>query len=163
MAVAALALAFGILVGIYVVQAFQPEPFDPLGEYPIQQVANTVPGVSGPAVLLGQDLSVSGTKCNDTNKQVAVRGQYEWVLTVPPGTTVPHPPGTGIRLPGCTAFVFSNPMPDRVIARSQSLYEQTGKNPVWRISGFEIPYDEEHGAGVKQTFVSENFTVVVGP
>ena len=160
--VVALALVAGLAGGYGLWTALRPDRYDPLGEYPIQTVESRVEGVAGPAVGVGEDLVVSGTKCNDADHPVTVRGNVEWVLTVPPGTTVSLPRGAGVRAPGCQVFTFSNPMPLEVVERSFELFQSTDQNPVWRISGIETPYNHAQ-TGAPRVFTSENFTVVVEP
>ena len=160
-AVVTLAVALGLTLGFVLYQSTRPERWDPLGPYPVQTVLSRVEGVKGPAVMLGDDLRVAGQKCNASSRPVTTRGSYEWVMVIPPGSIIPAGSGSAIRVPGCTAFDYLNPMPEAVVARSEKVKANTGVDPVWRISGKDTPYSVKHGVGEPRTYISENFTIVV--
>ena len=148
--------AMALLAAVVVTVLAAPDPFDPLGDYPAQRVLNRVPGVEGPAVPVGDDLRVTGVKCNDSDRAVQVRGAYAWVSVDPRGSTVYVGGGLSERDPGCTTFRFANPMPPEVIARASRL----GRS-VWHLVGFDIPLrGNGRGEGERVDWQTENFTII---
>lgn len=154
-------VAFGAVVVLLVVlinHLLEPPPFDPLGEFPVQIVQNRVPGVDGPAVVLGTGVRVRSTKCADS--EVTVSGEWFWVSAEPRGSTVPAGSTPAFTRPaGCVTTEYSNPMPDEVVQRTEELLSE-GVAPSWYITGTETPLDDDGREGVAQVWQTENFVVV---
>lgn len=136
-----------------VVTLLKPKPFDPL-TFPLQTVETRVPGIKGPAVLVGKPIRVTGQKCSGAASTISVAGEFQWQSFKPAGTIVPAGHGVGKREPGCTGFDFSNPMPGAVSAAARRL----GHRSVWIITGDEKP-TQAHG--VRQVWRTQPFTIVV--
>lgn len=160
------ALAGGAIVlacvAIYAWRTDEEPPFDPLGTYATQDVFNRVPGVDGPAVRIGDDVTVRGTKCNDTTAPVQVTTRLYWRTAVPAGTVIAYPaldaPNT--RTPGCTTRRYVNEIPDEVVRRSRQFHAD-GITPVWFLIGTDTPINPDNGqAGVTRTWQTENFAIL---
>ena len=154
------ALASLALLGFVVIRQWtESAPFDPLGQYPPQEVMNRTAGVRGPSAHVGDDVVVTGIKCNDSDVPVTVRGSYSWVSVEPRGAVVPTGEGLTQRRPGCETFRFENPMPDEVIQRSEELLDR-GITPIWYIAGFDEPIAHDGTVGVRRAWQTENFSIV---
>lgn len=128
----------------------ESQTWDPLGEYPVQEVHSRVPNVDGPAVSLtgNVELRSTGTKCNDWPEPVDILGYLRWVRIEPRGLEIVTFNGIeDTREPGCETFMFSNPLPDGLT------------EGVWQIRGREVPQREARN-GVPRRIQSQNFTVV---
>lgn len=145
---------FGLSLALFVT-AGDPAPWNPLGDYPIQVVGPLVPRVGGVATITVNDrVPIIGTKCNNADHKVDVRGMYEWKRVDPLGVAVPGAASGGVRLPGCTTFSFLNPIPDAIVA------DVLARGPsIWQITGIETPLDKDGGEGVPRTYQSENFRI----
>lgn len=155
-----------VLVASLLFNAYGPtnkvELYSPMGEFPLQQVNNTVTDVIGPAVMVGDDLNVTATRCSKIDKPLDVKGQYFWKLIDPPSFTVAAIPlSPGIIPPGCTTTVFLNKMPTEVISRSIVIFRDTGIFPVWQIQGEATAYRKNGEKGQTKFWQTQNFTVVV--
>lgn len=126
--------------------------WNPLGEYPIQIVAEL-------EQELGGDVEVTGIKCNNTDEPVTVRGSLSWRSVDPAGTTVLVGEGVADRQPGCVATTFVNPQPDEVQARTVELCDTGLESVAWQIVGIETP-TRETGDGVPRSYQSENITII---
>jgi len=135
----------------------QPDQYDPLGEYPVQEVMNRLPGVDVPALRLGDTVEVVGTKCNNTNNPVTVEGRSSWVSVEPPGGAYASGEGIGTRDPGCVEKIYQNVIPKEVEERSSVFFEQGKEYVVWRITGVETPADEPNG--VSRSWTTVNFRI----
>lgn len=158
-AMTAIVVTVGILLGGVVGRALQPEPWSPLGDYPTQSIEVRQSPGEIPRFELGEDatIPVKGTKCNDTNTPVTVVGTLSWVSIDPRGSVFLIAEGTGERLPGCTTTRFENQIPPEVIARQRELGLA---EMVWAIQGTETPVrDGEEGVVVPWT--TENFVLVM--
>ena len=135
---AAVALA-GACIGV----ARSVEPWDPLGEFPLQSItAVTVEGVD-----------VTGTKCY--LERVDVIGSFWWQTVDPPGTVASVRAGAGEDREGCITFEFVNLYPDEVLELDARL-----GGAVWVLAGVETPIDAEGGReGVPHTWRTEPFTI----
>lgn len=159
LAVAVAVASIVTLVLVLVAQVLDEPPFDPLGEYPTQQVRSRVEGMEGPAAMVGDVVVVAGIKCNGSDRPVKVRGSLSWVSIDPRGSIVQVGGGTAMRSPGCTSFRFENPMPDAVRDRSVELLGR-GIVPIWHITGYEEPIAPNGHPGVRRDWQTENFMVV---
>ena len=140
MLVAAVVLA-GVVAAQQAYIQSRPEPRDVL-LYPDQRVLSRVEGAIRPAVRLGDDLVVQGTKCNRSEDHVSVRGTTSWAAVDPPGSVVETGRGQAIRAPGCTTVEFRNAIPPAVAARTRALTATAGVACVsWRVTGTETPTD----------------------
>ena len=148
-AVASLGLA-GVLTAQYVLD---PNPFDPLGKYPVQQVTS-------PVVTNGEAITVDATKCSTAPESVTVKGTFYWVSVVPGGYKVFGGGGVGERVPGCTKFHYTNPMPADMVAINEHLFGQGIAQVTWRLVGGDIPIDVDGSEGVPRPYHSTSFTVV---
>ena len=156
------ALVGAALIAWLAVIITRPDVFDPLGDYPTQQIVNELaPGASSVVLAPGQQARVRGTKCNNASEPVKVRGSYGWVSVDPGGTYVPVATGNeNIRVPGCTTQTFLNDMPDGVTDAVRRFAARGITRSVWRITGTEVPQDPKTGAqGEARIWVTENFTI----
>lgn len=116
------------------------EPQDVLDNKVPQNVGNRLGGVSAviPAATLGEQISVTGTKCNRSGEPVQVSGVIYWQTVTPPGTTIPAGGGQSTRQPGCDTRTYMNPMPDKVRERTEQIVADDGRKWVeWQIVGHE--------------------------
>jgi hypothetical protein len=151
---------FLVIGGLYLANVIDTTAdFAPLDNSRVQTVNNTVSGVSGPAVLVGQDVSVTGTKCNTTKDPVTVQGVTSWVTINPSGTVLDAFRGTGVRTPGCTTRTFNNQMPAAVIARTKELHASGVKHVTWQVIGLETPVAK--GKVVSARWATQTFEIVV--
>jgi hypothetical protein len=149
----AIAATIGYIVGT-------PDVWDPLGEYPVQTVESRLDGVEGPAVVAGGELTVKGVKCAD--EAVKVEGAVAWSTVDPPGTLIELPSrGIARRDVGCTSFTFRNKMPAGVLDRVRELAASGQTISVWRISGEDVPSDDEGRKGSPRLWTTDNFKIVV--
>ena len=135
----------------------QHEPWNPLGNYPEQIVTSRVSGINGPAVHTTRKLFVTGTKCNNTDKEVAIRGSTFWQAVNPDGTNtgiiIPGFIGVGIRPPGCITRHFNNLIPlDVVIAVNAGI-------KLWILSGSDVPV-RPSGTGVPHLWRTQPFMII---
>jgi hypothetical protein len=126
------------------------KPYHPLGDYPVQTVNSRVPRVPGPAVYLGDPVSITGTKCIIAKNPVPVRGvstlasrddRQPPIILVKPGTGLPQ-----IRQPGCATNTFVNAWVEGLTVG------------VWRFEGADTVTDGNK-TQIK-TFWSQDFQVV---
>jgi len=134
----------------------KPAPYDPLGDYPVQKVTTSIPGVLGPATTTDGVVLVTGTKCNNSRSAVTVRGETAWQSIDPRGGMVPLGHAIAHRQAGCETRTFANPVPPEVA----EITERLGGKVIWRITGTETPLDRHGHEGVPRTWVTENFTVI---
>lgn len=161
---AALGGGVAVLVAVAVAAwaAAPPPPFDPLPVSETQTVKSRVFGVDGPAVLAGDDVKVSGRRCNNSDATIQVRGNLTWQSVLPRGSTMGEQVfAPGPLIVGCTSFNFSNPMPPVVVERIEALSRQGIDHSVWRIAGDATPIDPDTGEpGVTRHYTTDNFTIV---
>ena len=119
------------------------EPWNPLGEYPVQIVE----------VVSSTRIEVRGTKCNDTSEPVTVYGELSWRRAEPPGFSTDIRSGSTERIPGCTTQVFLNDIPEEVLALNRP-------GDLWAINGTEWPIDENGERGIPRTWTTENFELL---
>lgn len=188
-----LTIAFGVIIALASASAalliyewLQPDPYDPFGEYPLQQViAPTVPHdvslVAGqvqlieyPTVSISDgETNVTGQKCMDSNLDgpVPVAGELVWQGVAPKSGIAYEQSGQDAdpgRAPGCTPFDFVNPIPPEVIAQAEAHFArliEDGQEPVWvvNINGREWPLDDDGqrvDPSVTQTWTTVNFALV---
>ena len=136
------------------------EVWDPLGDYPIQEVTSTVPGVNGPATTIDGTVDVSAIKCNNTAREVNVETTLAWRSVEPRGATWNRGGSIAVRGPGCESLTFSNVIPDPVVALIEAQHDAGFTEPVWQIVGPETPIRADGADGQRQTWRTQNFTVV---
>lgn len=133
--------------------------FDPLGDYPTQQILNeTVSDV--PTLTLLEDVIVEGIKCSNETRPVQVSGVTTWVSVEPPGSIIQVGEGTALRNPGCEEFVFVNPIPPDVADRTLELFRDGLGSVEWRITGIETPIREDGKRGEPRTWTTEPFLII---
>ena len=158
--VAVVAMTLLVVATVYVV-VLKPGPYNPLGEYPVQQVVSTVPGVMGPAVHVGGVVIVEGTKCNESGEVVGIEASLAWSSIDPRvGSVQIFDAVPGTREPGCPAFHFENEMPAEVIRRTQAAFVRGHDAVVWQIAGVETPISPDGHRGNPRAFQTQNFTIV---
>lgn len=146
-------VSIGVLILAFVVS--RPDPlWDPLGDYPVQQVTGPTPhafSVSDPAAAI----PIRAIKCNNSDRPVKVRGTVEWRRVSPLGQVIAVGGGTAERTPGCQSFNYENTIPAEV--RESVL---TNGTSTWQISGEETPIREDGTRGESRAWQSENFKLV---
>lgn len=141
--------------------ASEPAPWNPLGEYHVQAVAERVPGVDGPAAVLGAPLHVEGTKCNESGEPVEVTGTLRWQSIDPAGASGGHVTVNAVRSPGCVTRDFLNPVPPDVLRLMRAAIMARGGQPVvWAVTGEDTPLAPDGRRGVPRIWRTENFTIV---
>ena len=150
-----------IIAWLIVLQVAAP-PFDPLGDYAVQRVVNPLrPGDTAVVLAPGEAADVRGTKCNQADRPVKVRGSYGWSSVDPGGSYVAVIVNAeNQRAPGCTTQTFRNDMPDGVTDLVARWARDGVFRSVWKITGTELPIEPESGAyGVPRVWVTDNFTI----
>lgn len=132
-------LLLAVVLASSIAGLFEKDPWNPLGEYPIQRITE----------VNDSFVHSSGVKCNDTDQPVDVRGSFGWQRVSPPGFAVELGSGTAVRSPGCERFEFDNNIPDTVRAADVP-------GALWRITGVEIPF-RDSGEGVARAWETETF------
>ena len=136
------------------------EVWDPLGDYPTQEVTSTVRGIEGPATHIDGTVNVHATKCNDTSMPVDVETTLTWRSVEPRGAAWQRGSSLAVRDPGCESLSFANPIPGPVQELIEAQYRAGYPEPVWQIVGTETPVREDGSDGKRQTWRTENFKVV---
>lgn len=157
-AVAVCLIAAAAIIGYLVAK---PSTWDPLGEYPIQNVESRIDGQTGPAIKVGDVLLVSGVKCSTI--PVQVRGTIGWISVDPPGTNIALPSGLTRRPEGCTAFAYKNVIPPEVVDRVHQLATNGIFESTWRITGSDTPIDAHGLEGSIRVWTTTNFKIVGTP
>jgi hypothetical protein len=143
---------FVVAASIVFAELRTPDVWDPLGDYPVQTVAD-----SDHSLRVDGLITVDAVKCAD--EQVHVRGVLSWQAMDPPGSVIETGSGTSVRAEGCETFTFQNPIPREVRDVIEAQHANGIAAPVWRITGTETPFDADR-TGVARTWVTENFVVV---
>lgn len=136
---AGIALTMIVVGALYVLTG--EDPWDPLGDYPVQEVLSVEDG----------HVLVEGTKCNDSNGPVRVRGTFNWQRVSPRGFIVSLGEGVAVREVGCVTQTFDNTIPAEVL-------EVNKPGDVWRLLGTETPINGREGVPV--TWQTENFELL---
>lgn len=150
--------------------------WDPLGEFPIQTVTNTVEGRetssmagasvrSTPTLFWDEEVLVTGIKCvkegeGDENGQVDITSTLYWSAIEPPGSLYEVGHGANKRGPGCIASDYANPIPNQVMDRLKELKRRGVEESVWIIHGEEIPVKEDGTKGKERDWRTVNFTII---
>ena len=150
--------------------------YAPLRPYGTQTVMNTQ------RFVLPSDpvLHIRAVKClaAGVDEPVKVFGKTQWLLVVPPGTSVPGNESTGVRYPanvetprvngyrpptadksGCIRVEYANPLPDAVLASAAKVCQATGLPSLWKYTGTETPEDANGRRGLTRTWETEPFRV----
>jgi hypothetical protein len=138
--------ALGVLVGA-LVMIWLTKPADPLGDYPLQEVAEA-------SVYVGESVTVTGTKCAD--EEVAVEGQTYWVSLDPGGEIVAGVGGVGTRKKGCETRTYKNRPPAEVSKTQMEWCNHGMELSQWYLSGKETPVN----GGKPRSWTTESFFVV---
>jgi hypothetical protein len=152
------ALTTAVLL-VAVVYAFAtrnaPAPvFDPLGDFPTQQITSDQP------IPAGNDVGVDGIKCSNATTTITIKGKRLWQLLRPAGTAIPVRGGQGPLKPGCTHQHYEDPMPSGVIARVNQLAAQGTHITTWIISGSNEPIPPGGERPVVKTYTSTAFRII---
>lgn len=172
--VAAAAFAGGAAVWSWT----RPAPYDPLGPYPVQIVAEPRVKVDTTQLNVGEatallpavtvtddgnwpDVRVEGVKCAD--ESVEVEGAVVWRRQDPIGWSSPAVISRAPREQGCVSFRFSNPIPDSV--RDQVRRAAAAGQPatVWSINGTERPIVVDDRDVVDESWRTENMAILYRP
>ena len=137
-AVAAVALAALVVVGYAYLTV--DELWNPLGEYPVQEVTE----ITDAAVF------THGIKCNDSDEPVNVAGSFGWQRLSPSGFAITLGEGRGVRIPGCEEFSFTNDIPDEV-------READAPGTLWAVVGTETPIAADGTEGVPRRWATVAF------
>ena len=148
-------IALIIISAAVILAVSRPAPWNPLGDYPEQKVNSRVPGHEGPAIRVGEKLSVTGTKC--ARIDVTVRGGSFWQSVDVPGTFISAGSGIGQRPAKCVTRTFSNPLPLAVEATAGQI---NGPHQ-WILTGTETPVRPDgRNEGVPRVWKTEPFEVL---
>ncbi len=131
--VALIFLALALALGLTIAHHLMP-PFDPL-YFPTDHTATAT-------VRVGQDVTVTATRCNRSKEPVTYHATKAWVTVgAAAGSTIVVGTTSATEQPGCTNFAFVNPMPPLVISRTEGLLS-TGRYPngvEWEITAVDTP------------------------
>jgi hypothetical protein len=155
--------------------AFAPDPFNPFGDYPEQEVVVperdvTIDNPAGPEYRLfptlthvpGEEIKVpvQGTKCSLHNEAFSIQGQIYYEILYPDNVTISGSKVEGNRNPGCDTRKFDNLLPDDVIERIDQ-FLGPDKPVVMKIKGSETAFDANGNEGVAQSWETEEFAIVL--
>lgn len=165
----AVALFIGAIVALSIHDALQPDPWNPLGPYPVQTIKSQGPRVKDgaredsnatvPQIKLGSDVAVAGEKC--VAEDLTVLGEYGWRSIVPSGFSYQAPKGApGFRLKGCAKLNFQNEIPAEVDTWARKQIAE-GRTPEVYIGGCEIPVKKDGTKGVEKCWRTEPFVLVL--
>lgn len=156
---AVLVLAFVAQSAILLTQALT-SPYDPLGDYPQQEVLNDAGPTGLPTVEPGEGVMVEATKCNTTDEPVQGFVSIRWVSQEPRGSSIPVVTDSPTTIyPGCSTDIFDNGVPERVRERDAELRGTSGIPVAWRIVGFEQPVSEDGELGVGVSWTTDTFVL----
>lgn len=141
------AVSVACSIALFSLWLTQDKPYNPLGEYPIQEIVSTT----------ATTVTVRGVKCVDVDVAVDIVGEFNWFRIVPPGFGTTPIGGAAVRVPGCQPFEFVNTIPSEVLAVNNPDVD------LWYITGTEWPIDPATGQrGVSRTWRTENFGIPSG-
>lgn len=154
--IAAAALAVALMFFALAYWSSRDAQWDPLGDYPTQQVLN-----KNHTVGRDETVDVTAQKCAREPK-VAIRATLSWVpVDHSEFAVTPNAPGrlsyrysSCGKTPDVTIYSYTNPIPPGVLA----ILDQRGLHS-WRITGTDTPFDEEGKPGVPRTWTTETFTI----
>lgn len=111
--------------------------FEPLGDYPEQEVISRLEGYDDPSVFRSDIVVIRGTKCVNSKDPVAVAATSLWRLMEPvgPSVIVPYRNSITVRNHGCVTTEFRNRLPAEVTPG------------LWRMEGWDTV---DSGDGRKQ-------------
>lgn len=156
-------------------KVFESQIWDPLGNYPIQEVIaprddivpspggeNFEEGVSLPVLYWDEEIEVHATKCVKPEEGIIqIEGDFAWTSDEPPGRNIEAGGGVGPRGPGCVNYNYRNPLPDEVMAELLKLKEQGLEYSDWHIGGVETPIDKESGReGAPRSWITITFRIM---
>ena len=121
--------------------------YDPLGEFPEQEVLNDDHRVPTDSFVI-----IEGTQCNDSDETVTLSGEISWRSVDPPGIAFVVLAGVTELPPGCRTETFHNPVPEEVAELVEDV-------PMWKVDGTAWPIDDEGNRGAPRDFQSEEFEV----
>lgn len=143
----AIQLAAMVVIAWLALHVAEPDVWDPLGDYPVQQADDEV-------VISDERQSIVrtfGRKCAD--EEVPVVGSMSWQSLEPRGSTVvviaPEAGGKSTRRQGCQDFDFANPVPAEVVRLTRVV---GGGEMVWQINGLEVPTAVDGRQGVPRAW-----------
>jgi hypothetical protein len=182
----AIAAAIFMVVSIGVYALYQNSLWDPLGEYPVQNVTpfptkggvriidlhDSNPGSivtesndnstsSGVQFYLDEDIHSNGIKCVKPEEDIVqIKGTLYWQSDNPPGRFLKVAEGANDRGPGCQQYDFSNPIPEEVRAEVARLTAEGFTRSEWHLTGTEIPIRGNGEEGVSRTWITTSFTII---
>jgi hypothetical protein len=185
----AIAAAIFMVVSIGVYTLYENTRWDPLGDYPVQQVTPfpTKGGVrideivapdaapspttvesndnsmsSGVQFYLDDDIHSNGIKCVKTGEGIVqITGTLYWQSDEPPGRFIKIADGANDRGPGCQQYDFTNPIPEQVLAEIEKLSANGITESEWHLTGRETPVrNDGEEEGVSRTWITTSFTVI---
>ena len=184
----AIGAAIFMVVSLGIYTLYQNSKWDPLGDYPIQQVTPfpTQGGVrvvspgdndiaaattiesndnstsSGVQFYLDDDINSNGIKCVKPEEDIVqIKGTLYWQSDQPPGRFIKIADGANDRGPGCQQYDFTNPIPEQVLAEVEKLSEAGITQSEWHLTGTEIPIrNDGKEEGVSRTWITTSFTII---
>lgn len=139
-------MAVNMVLMLVLIDHITEAPFDPFGEFPIQQAA--------PSMVVGESIVVEGQKCY--TQPVVVTGTVVWRMLAPVSAQFEAFTGTAVRTSeGCVTATFENQMPDDVASFVRGKLID-GEEVLMRLEGAETPVR----GGVTQRWESTVFEVV---
>ncbi len=147
------AVLLGALVFAFATRDQSIPVYDPLGDFPTQQVTTVQP------IPVGQDVGVDAIQCNDSKDPVRVAGTRVWTSVDPAGSPYAQRGGIRVLAPGCAHIHFENPMPAEVIARVQQLAAVGKHTTVWVITGTATPIPPDGERPVVKAYTTAAFRI----
>lgn len=139
--------------------------YNPLGNYPIQIVANKLPGHPEPAMNIGDTVNVTATKCVKSKSPVRILSSSSWILVKPTkngdGMTIPKSRGNSrLATSGCTTTAFNNAMNQELLDKVNQLAKEGVHESTWYLAGVDVPISSQGKNGNLRIWQTQNFTII---
>lgn len=161
--VSAASVTLALVLGAGLFVELTREDWKPLGPFPVQDVSADLEvelnGTAYPAVRLGDEVDVTGTKCY--REPVQVTGDLSWASVYPAGLAVEIGSGGAERDAGCIDLEFHNPIPPVVAAWAEQRFADGFDFVIVRVTGKEIA-SRNGDQSVPLTWRTEDFALLPG-
>lgn len=138
-----------VLAGVLIrhVGTLNDVPYDPFGDFPLQQTPATV--------VVGETVPVDVIKCYTEDVQIV--GTVSWRSLEPADAVFPVGTGVNEALEGCNDFNYLNPWPPSAVSQANA-WLANGEAVIFRIEGIETPAE----GGVSKLWTTTPFEVLLG-
>lgn len=144
------------------------QPWSPLEAIPTEQVISIRQIDSIPVFSFNESLKIIAKKCNKTSKDVAVYGNYSWVLDRAHEITVPMGETAGVRKANSCGpngkdnkeyYEYHNTIPEQVISIAK-MEIKVGRKAIFFLTGVETPVSISGENGAPIHWKSQVFQLV---